>query len=75
MGGPGDPEATWDPARAVERRHQQAYLKDLEAARGFLLGAADHLERADLSSVYEGKDTAPKSSEASPQTDEACQDS
>jgi len=30
--------------------------------RGFLLGAADHLERADLASVYEGKDTAPESS-------------
>jgi len=62
LGGPGDPEASWNPEKALERRHHQAYLKDLGAARGFLLGAADHLERADLASVYEGKDTAPESS-------------
>jgi len=62
MGGPGDPEASWNPAKAIERRHHQAYLKALGAARGFLLGAADHLERSDLTSVYEGKDTAPESS-------------
>ncbi len=62
MGGPGDPEATWNPAKALARRHHEAYVRDLGAARGFLLGAADHLERADLRSVYDGKDTAPESS-------------
>lgn len=62
FGGPGDPEGVWNPAKAIEGRHRQAYLRDLGAARGFLLAAADHLKRADLTAVYEGKDTAPESS-------------
>jgi hypothetical protein len=62
FGGPSDPEGSWNPARAIERQHHQAYLKSLGAARGFLLGAADELERSDLRSVYKGKDTAPESS-------------
>lgn len=62
IGGPGDREGSWNPAKAVERRHQTAYVRDLGAARGFLLAAADKLERVDLASVYEGKDTGPESS-------------
>lgn len=61
FGGPGDPDA-WNPQRAIEKRHHSKYLSDLGTARGILLAAADHLDRADLSSVYEGKDTAPESS-------------
>jgi REase_DpnII-MboI len=54
---------TWrNPQAAVDRRHHQAYLRDLETARGLLLAAADHLARSDLASVYEGKNTAPESS-------------
>jgi hypothetical protein len=62
IGGPGDREGSWNPAAAVEKRHQAAYVRDLGMARGILLAAADHLERADLTSVYEGKDTPPESS-------------
>jgi len=50
------------PQAAVERRDHQAYLHDLETARGLLLAAADHLVRTDLTAVYEGKSTAPESS-------------
>lgn len=57
-----DPEASQNPARAVERVHQAAYVRDLGGARGYLLAAADHLQRADLASVYEGKGTPPESS-------------
>jgi hypothetical protein len=46
----------------MERRHHQAYLEQLGSACGFLLAAADHLERSDLVSVYEGKDTPPEAS-------------
>lgn len=62
IGGPGDPEASWNPSKAVERRHQAAYVRDLGTARGFLLAAADKLERSEVGAVYEGKDTAPESS-------------
>lgn len=62
VGGPGDPEGAWDPQTAIERMHQEAYVKQLDGARGLLLAAADYLERADLKTVYEGKDTGPESS-------------
>jgi hypothetical protein len=62
IGGPGDHEARRNPALAIEKRHQRAYLEQLESARGLLLAAADHLARTDLRSVYRGKDTAPESS-------------
>lgn len=52
----------WDPAAAIEHKHQQAYRSQLETARGLLLAARDHLERADIASVYKGKDTPPESS-------------
>ncbi len=59
---PGGAGAWRDPQAAVDRRHHQAYLRDLETARGLLLAAADHLARSDLASVYDGKNTAPESS-------------
>jgi hypothetical protein len=52
----------WNPANAIEQRHQNAYKRQLEMAKGILLAAADHLERADITSVYQGKDTGPESS-------------
>lgn len=62
FGGPGDREGVWNPGQAIEKRHHQAYLRDVESARGLLLAAADHLERTNLNTVYQGKDTAPESS-------------
>lgn len=62
VGGPGDPEGAWNPQAAIERMHQEAYVKQLDGARGLLLAAADYLERTDLKTVYEGKDTGPESS-------------
>ncbi len=62
VGGPGDPEGAWNPSAAVERRHQQAYLRQLDSAKGLLQAAADDLRRSGLQGVYEGKDTAPESS-------------
>lgn len=62
IGGPGDPYGSRNYQASIDRRHHQAYLRDLGTARGFLLGAVDELERSDLASVYEGKDTGPESS-------------
>ena len=62
VGGPGDQEGSWNPMAAIEKRHQVAYQRHLEMAKGLLQGASDHLRRTDLSSVYEGKNTAPESS-------------
>jgi len=63
FGGPADPEGSWNPQKAIDRRHHEAYLRDLDAARGLLLAAVDHLKRTTLDAVYEGKDTAPESSQ------------
>lgn len=46
----------------IEAHHHQAYLNHLETAKGLLLAACDHLERTDITSVYEGKDTTPEAS-------------
>jgi hypothetical protein len=62
VGGPADPGGAWNPQAAIERKEHKAYLEQLESARGLLLAAVDHLERSDLASVYEGKDTAPEAS-------------
>jgi hypothetical protein len=62
VGGPADPEGSWNPSVAIEKRHQAAYRKHLEIAKGLLQGAFDHLSRRDIESVYEGKNTAPESS-------------
>lgn len=51
-----------DPQAAIERRHHVAYLQELEAARGLLLGSSDELARSTLDAVYKGKDTGPESS-------------
>jgi len=47
----------------IDEYHQKAYLQQLETAKGLLLAARDHLQRADsMDAVYEGKDTGPESS-------------
>lgn len=62
VGGPGDREGSWNLQRAIEKRHHAAYLRQLQTAKGLLQAASDHLKRADIASVYQGKDTGPESS-------------
>lgn len=62
IGGPGDPEGSWNPQAAIDRRHQEAYVRDLDPAKGFLMAALDDLDRAGIDGVYEGKDTGPEAS-------------
>jgi len=62
VGGPADPEGSWNPSAAFEKKHQAAYRRHLEIAKGLLQGASDHLRSRDIESVYEGKNTAPESS-------------
>lgn len=62
VGGPADPAGSLDPVSAMNEKHQEAYVRDLGSARGILLAAADHLERRDIDTVYEGKDSGPESS-------------
>lgn len=52
----------FDPQAGLERRHQEAYLRQLETAKGLLQAAAEELERRSLSEVYRGKDTPTESS-------------
>jgi hypothetical protein len=52
----------WNVDEERAKRHQEAYERDLGAARGLLLAAIDHLDSSDVVSVYEGKDTPPESS-------------
>ena len=62
IGGPGDHEGSLNPQAAIERRHQEAYIEQLDSAKGFLEAALDEVERAGVDGVYEGKDTGPESS-------------
>ena len=62
IGGPDDPEGSWNPGPAIERRHHEAFLRHLEAGKGFLEAALFDLSRRGINSVYEGKDTPAESS-------------
>lgn len=62
IGGPGDPEGSWNPQVAIERRHHQAFLRHLEASKGVLEAALVDISRRGISEVYEGKDTPAESS-------------
>lgn len=49
--------------KALKRRQREAYLKQLEAAKGVLQAAHDRLIQADsLDEIYQGKDTSPEAS-------------
>lgn len=64
FGGPADPQGTWNPQAAIEKRHHQAYLKHLEFAMGLLQAALDQIKQTeDIKSIYEGKNTPPESSD------------
>lgn len=54
---------TLDPQPAIDRLHHEAYLRDLESARGLLLAARDAIVSSGLDNVYEGKDTPPEASD------------
>ncbi len=62
IGGLSDPEGALDPQAALDRKNREAYLEQLEYARGLLLAGVDQLERTGLEEVYEGKDTPPEAS-------------
>lgn len=62
VGGPADPEGSWNPQVAIERRYQKAYRSQLDFAKGILQAGLDDLQRAGIASVYQGKDTGPESS-------------
>jgi len=63
VGGPWDPEGAMNPQKAIEKRHQEAYVLQLDSAKGLLLAARDELERSEIEAVYQGKDTPAESSE------------
>lgn len=63
FGGPGDPEGSWNPQLAIEKRHHKVYLRDLDFTKGLLQAALDQLKQTkDIKSLYEGKNTPPESS-------------
>jgi hypothetical protein len=53
----------WNVAGAIEQKHQEAYVNQLDSAKGILLAARDQLESSDINSVYAGKDTGAETSE------------
>lgn len=63
VGGPADRSGSMNPAAAIEREHQKAYIGALDAAKGLLQGAYDKLERSEIANVYEGKNTPPETSD------------
>ncbi len=53
---------SYDPQREIDQVNFNAYIKDLDTARGLLLGAKDELTRSEIADVYKGKDTGPETS-------------
>lgn len=51
-----------DIQNAIDSRHQQAFRRDLQIAKGTLQAAYEHLKNSEISDVYNGKDTGPESS-------------
>jgi hypothetical protein len=45
-----------------ERKNQEAYVRQLDSAKGILQSAADDLNRLGVTGVYRGKDTGPEAS-------------
>ena len=48
---------------AIESRHNEAFINQLEQSKGLLLAAKDQLEQSEISEVYEGQNTAPEASD------------
>lgn len=53
----------WDIEEAIEYRHNEAFISQLEQSKGLLLAAKDQLEQSEISEVYEGQNTAPEASD------------
>jgi len=55
IGGPARPNESFNPQLGIDRVNQEAYIKELGAARGLLLAAKDELEEAKIDEVYKAK--------------------
>jgi len=53
----------WDLEGAIEYRHNEAFLNQLEQAKGLLLASKDHLEQSNIDEVYDGENTAIEASD------------
>jgi len=53
----------FDPSRGIERRHQEAYVHQLDMTRGLLQAALDELESSTIEEIYKGKDTPRETSD------------
>lgn len=65
VGGLGDPAGSINPQAAIKREHHEAYLEDLQTARGLLFAAYDELQRKGLEAVYEGESATEGAAESS----------
>ncbi len=54
---------TYDFQDAIDRRHQDAYVRKLDSAKGMLLSAKDYLESSTIEEVYDGMNTKAEASE------------
>lgn len=52
----------WDIQGALDARNHQAYLRDLDTAKGLLQAAFDELESSSMSDVYQGHDSPAETS-------------
>jgi hypothetical protein len=52
-----------DPQEFIEQKHNEAYLQDLETARGLIESGIDLIKRRGLEAVYEDKNTPREASE------------
>ena len=52
----------WDIQGAMDQRHHQAFLSDLDTAKGLLQAAHDELSAGSMEDVYKGKDSPAESS-------------
>jgi REase_DpnII-MboI len=62
FGGPDHPDEVRDPQLGLKRLAREAYLSNVEAARGVLGAARDELADSTLDDVYKGKDSGPEAS-------------
>jgi len=53
----------WDINAEIDAHNESVFRKQLRQAKGLLSAAIDHLETSELSEVYQGKNTAPESSD------------
>jgi len=53
----------WNVEAEVIRRHNIAFSKQMDQAKGLLLAAKDHLEQSEISEVYNGENTAPEAND------------